>query len=222
MQTSRKINFVGACLGLVTFGLGVYNPLDNQNSYTCPAVETIGGQLCRGQVPQPLSEHAWAQVGAVAYQAAAQLMISNNGEPESLDDTQKKYLRPYFGDLVDRVEVIYNATLMEDWVAASFKINVGESNAQVYGHKIYIKKPYKEGDLEQLVLLAHELIHCKQYEELGSLGKFGYHYFKEYKRAGESYKGNKFEQEAFAFEAEFGKKVAKEMKKKYSPQHHQH
>lgn len=214
MPTSRKINSLGACLGLVAIAFGVFsNPTPNPESNTCPDANTIGGQLCRGKVPEEMSEQAWAQVGAVAYQTAARVMTSNNPEPQPLTEVQKGYLRPFFGELVDRVRVVYNATLMEDWVAASFKINVGESNAQVYGETIYIKRSYEEEDPELLVLLAHELVHCKQYNELGSLGNFGYHYFKAYKHAGESYKDNQLEQEAFEFEKEFAEWLSDEMRK---------
>jgi hypothetical protein len=211
MQTSRRVNLIGACLGLMTFGWGFYNPIPERATYSCPETQTLGGQLCRGQMPHQMSEEAWGQMGAVAYKAAAQLMQSNNSASQPLTEKQKKYLRPFFGDLVDRVKVVYEATLMEDWVAASFKINVGESNAQVYGDIIYVKKPHKEGDLEQLILLAHELVHCQQYEELGSLGAFGYHYFKEYKKAGESYRDNSFEVEAFGREEAFSQWLAGEV-----------
>ncbi len=216
MPTSRKVNLIGACLGFVTVGFGsLSNPVVHPKSQTCPDVRTIGGQICRGQVPKEMTEEAWGQFGAIAYQTAAEVMQSNNTEPQSLTDLQKQYLRPYFGDLVDRVEVVYNAILMEDWVAASFKINVGESNAQVYGNTIYIKKEMKEKDFEQLVLLSHELIHCQQHERLGSLGNFGYHYFKEYKKAGETYRNNQLEVEAFDFEKEFAEELSQKMPGSY-------
>ncbi|MGL5195135.1 MAG: hypothetical protein ACRC8Y_16270 [Chroococcales cyanobacterium] len=216
MLTSRKVNLIGACLGFVTVGFGAFsNPAIHPESHTCPDVQTIGGQICRGKIPKEMPEEAWGQFGAVAYQAAAEVMRANNAEPQPLTEFQKQYLRPHFGDLVDRVEVVYNATLMEDWVAASFKINVGESNAQVYGNTIYIKKEMKEQEFEQLVLLSHELIHCQQHERLGSLGNFGYHYFKEYKKAGESYRNNQMEVEAFDFEKEFAEWLSKKMPGSY-------
>lgn len=161
---------------------------------------------------QKLAEKAWGNLGAIAYPAGEWLMISNNSKPQSLDELQKEYLRPHFGDLVDRVMVVYSAVLMEDWVAASFKINIGRSNAQVYGHRIYIRDIYRPGDLQQIVLLAHELYHCKQYEELGSLRNFGYHYFFQYKRGAEKYEKNIFEQEAFKFEKFFANWLANEVR----------
>ena len=165
------------------------------------------------KVPKNLSEKAWGEVGAVAYKGASQFMAKNNGWGRGLDDLQKRYLRPHFGDLVDRVEVVYGATLMDEWVAASLRIDVGKSNAQVYGHKIYVTAPYKPGDVKQLILLAHEIVHVKQYEELGGIDKFGYNYFKEYKRAGQNYRHNKMEREAFAFETKFARWLSEELAK---------
>jgi hypothetical protein len=66
---------------------------------------------CPGRVLNPGDRVGDA--GAGAYQAAAELMQANNGSSQGLDATQKQYLRPYFGDLVDRVAVIYNANLMD-------------------------------------------------------------------------------------------------------------
>lgn len=213
MSIPRRTYLFGALLGFVIAGIAAYNPLENRANDTCLLPKKMSRESCPAKVPKDVSEFAWGQVGAIAYQASAQLMTVNNENLHHLDETQKRYLRPYFGDLVDRVVVAYNATLMEDWIAASFKIDVGESNAQVYGNKIFIKDIYKPGDFEQIVLLAHELVHCEQYERLGNLGNFGYHYFKQYKRSGESYQDNLFEQEAFYFEAQFSKWLAAEMAK---------
>ncbi|HEY9837936.1 MAG TPA: hypothetical protein V6D27_13690, partial [Vampirovibrionales bacterium] len=66
-------------------------------------------------------------------------------------------------------------------------------------------------------LLSHELIHCQQHERLGSLGNFGYHYFKEYKKAGEIYRNNQLEVEAFEFEKEFAEGLSKKIPGTYRP-----
>lgn len=212
MTAARKlIGYLGAFLGCISLGL-IGAPFAIQFTRLCDYPNTITGQICRGRVPQQVPENAWGNAGAVAYQTAAQLMAKQNGAPQELDEIQKYFLRPHFGDLVDRVQVVYNAQLVDDWIAASFRINVGHSNAQVYGNRIYIKEAYKAEDVNQLVLLAHELVHVRQYEELGTLEKFGYQYFQEYKRADQSYKGNVFEQEAFEFEDEFETWLKEEMK----------
>ena len=152
-----------------------------------------------------IDEGSWGEAGAVAYQVAAQWMRANNSSSQCLDETQKRYLRPYFGGLVDRVVVIYNAKLMDDWLDAGFKtdIGLGESAAQTYCERIYVDDPYKSVDSGQLTLLAHELIHSRQCEQFGGAGKFGYHYFREFKRAGQSYENNNLERKADEFERQF-------------------
>lgn len=46
-------------------------------------------------------------------------------------------------------------------------------------------------------------LHSKQCEELGGAGKFGYHYFKEFKKANQSYRNNRLEREAYDFQYRF-------------------
>lgn len=204
MQKLRKFWIGSVLISLSVFVLGVYYPLANENSDLEKDYSLASLTLTtKPKVPKKFSESAWGNVGAGGYQAAAQWMAANNTKSRKLDDWQKYYLRPHFGDLVDRVEVIYNSTLPDEWVAASFRVDLSKSNAQVYGNKIYISGPYKPRDDRQLILLAHELVHVRQYEELGSLDKFGYQYFKEYERAGQVYRNNRMEKEAFTFERQF-------------------
>ncbi len=213
MRGFRKINFWVSVIGLATLGLGICYPVLHQSLETGSFPPIAQPQGKQAKIPKKFSEAAWGKVGEGAYQAAAQVMASNNASGQPLDEMQKHYLRPHFGNLVDRVTVVYNAKLMDELVAASFRIDVGKSNAQVYGNKIYISAGYKPGDVQQLILLAHEMIHVKQYQELGSIDKFGYTYFKEYKRSGQRYRTNKMEQEAFDFERKFAKWLYKELAK---------
>ena len=145
-----------------------------------------------------LTEETWGQAGTLAYPAAAQWMKKNNGSSRPLEDIQKQYLRIYFGDLVDQVAIIYDAKLMDGWLYADFKIDIGQVDAiaQTYCQCIYIEDSYKPSDPIQLVLLAHELVHSRQCERLGGMTQFGYAYFKEFKRASQSYEDNKLEREA--------------------------
>jgi hypothetical protein len=157
--------------------------------------------------PTQFSEEAWGQAGAVGYQAASDTMRLKNVKngSQDLDATQKRYLRPHFGNLVDRVQVIYKAQLMDTWSALGKEVHLGEveSDAQTYCDRIYVRESYKPNDSSQTVLLAHELIHSKQCENLGGMTQFGYHYFKEYKRGGQNYANNAMEKEAKAFEGQF-------------------
>lgn len=103
------------------------------------------------------AENQWGNAGGAGFPVAATWMSANNGSSQSLDKTQKQYLRPHFGDLVDRVVVVYNANLMDEWSYAGFRINVDDSGAQTYCNRIYVDAPYTSNDSGQLVLLGHEL-----------------------------------------------------------------
>lgn len=164
-------------------------------------------------IPKGISETLWGEAGTSGYQAAAQWQISNNGHSQGLDDLQKQYLRPYYGDLVDRVSVNYNANLADEWGAFGKTIHVGgvESTAQTYCQRIYFNNPYQRGNRNDLITLGHELTHAKQCEQLGGLGKFGYHYFVEYKKANLNYNNNKLEQEAYAFENKFASSLPEDI-----------
>ena len=154
---------------------------------------------------KPLVEQAWGEAGAVAYPAAADVMRGRNGGSQGLDVSQKQHLRPHFGDLVDRVVIVYGARMMDQWSAGGKEINLSgvDTAAQTYCNRIYVRDSYKSNDSQQLVTLSHEMTHSKQCEELGGEGKFGFHYFREFKRAGQNYENNKLEQEAYSFANQF-------------------
>jgi hypothetical protein len=103
--------------------------------------------------------------------------------------------------LVDQVVVIYNARMMNQWSALGKSIPLGgvEADGQTYCNRIYIRGSYRPNDLQQVELLAHELVHSRQCRDLGGEAKFGFHYFREYKRAGLNYANNKLEREADSF-----------------------
>lgn len=199
VRVSVCCSSVLACLSVALAGLAI----GDRATRACASPDTAIGQLCRGQVPDAIPETVLARLGALSYEAIAHIMDRNHDRPRELDAQQKRYLRPYFGDLVDRVEVVYDAQLMDSWVGANLRIDLGHSNAQVYGNRIYVNASYQPDDLNQIVLLGHELVHVRQSEDLGGLYRFGYEYFREYKRADLIYEQNFFEREAFAFEARF-------------------
>jgi hypothetical protein len=180
---------------LGAFCITVVNPLNanagcNRFDFTCnPHVKKI---------TKPIAEGSWGEAGAIAYPAAARIMRGRHGSSIGLDQIQKQYLRPHYGSLVDQVVVVYNARMMSEWSALGKNINLGGVNsaAQTYCNRIYVKDSYQSGNRGQLLLLAHELRHSQQCQELGGEGKFGYHYFKEYKRAGQNYENNSLEQSA--------------------------
>ncbi len=152
-----------------------------------------------------LVEEAWGQAGSIAYQAAAKTMRSKNGEGLQLDNVQKRYLRRYFIDYLDRVTVIYNAQMMDRWIFGNVAIHFGkvETIAQTYCNRIYLRAPYNSEDINQLAVLAHEMVHVRQCAQNGGLDQFGYQYFVEYKRANQKYESNLMEREAYDLQTRF-------------------
>jgi Domain of unknown function (DUF4157) len=151
-------------------------------------------------------EEAWGQAGAVAYEAAAKTMLGrNNLSKRSLDNFQKLYLRDNFNNQIDRVAIVYDAQLMDWWVVGGMSIHLGtvDSTAQTYCDRVYIRSAYQPKDINQLIVLAHEMVHVRQCQQLGGIKQFGYTYFKEYKRANQKYEKNKLEKEAFVFQKKF-------------------
>ena len=152
-----------------------------------------------------LVEEAWGQAGSIAYQAAAKTMRSKNGKGLPLDNVQKRYLRRYFIDYLDRVTVIYNAQMMDRWIFGNVAIHFGkvETIAQTYCDRIYLRAPYNSEDIKQLAVLAHEMVHVRQCAQNGGLDQFGYQYFVEYKRAKQKYESNLMEKEAYDLQTRF-------------------
>jgi hypothetical protein len=154
-----------------------------------------------------LVDEAWGQAGSIAYQAAAKTMRSKNGAALPLDNIQKRYLRRYFIDYLDRVTVVYNAQMMDRWKFGNVAVHFGnvEAIAQTYCDRIYLRDPQNSEDLRQLGIIAHEMVHVRQCVQNGGLDQFGYQYFVEYKRANQKYENNLMEREAYALQSKFAK-----------------
>ena len=152
-----------------------------------------------------LVEEAWGQAGSIAYQAAAKTMRSKNGKGLPLDNVQKRYLRRYFIDYINRVTVIYNAQMMDRWIFGNVAVHFGKVDAiaQTYCDRIYLRAAYDPEDIKQLTVLAHEMIHVRQCFQNGGLDQFGYQYFVEYKRAKQIYENNLMEREAYDLQNRF-------------------
>ncbi|WP_206603131.1 hypothetical protein [Leptolyngbya ohadii] len=169
-------------------------------------VTVLGREVCHQDLdptrPIPgsadFAERAWGEAGSVAYQASARIMRERNGSGQGLDETQKQLLRLRFGGLVDQVSVIYGSRMMSEWCALGKCVNLGgvDSAAQTYCDRIYVSNSYRPNDTDQLVLLTHEIRHSQQCRERGGEGSFGFHYFREYKRAGQNYATNSMEVDA--------------------------
>ena len=152
---------------------------------------------------------AWNETGATVLPLAAQIMEMRNPQGVQLDKAQKGYLRPMFGNLVDRVTVVYRAQLLDRWSQGGKETHIGgvDSSAQTYCDRIYIRAAYKSGDTDRLVLLAHELTHSQQCHQAGGIGKFGERYFQGYYQAGQTYQNNPLEKSARAIEKKFTRQL---------------
>lgn len=178
---------------------------------TLALVATIGMSDVRffadSETKSSLADEAWGQAGSIAYQAAAKTMRSKNGEGVPLDNVQKRYLRRYFIDYIDRVQIIYNSQMMDRWVLGNVAVHFGqiEAIAQTYCDRIYVRDDYNPKDAKQLSVLAHEMVHVRQCFQNGGLDQFGYQYFVEYKRAKQKYENNLMEREAYDLQNRFAK-----------------
>lgn len=154
------------------------------------------------------AEEQWGTAGRIAFPIAAQTMHARSPNGEDLEFWLKVRLAHDYGNLVHKVQIHYGVTPLDEWayqntkwVAETFKIPIGNLNteAQTYGYDIYVRSRRCDLSTDALVaLLAHELMHSVQFERWGgSYSNFGYHYFKEFKRANLVYKNNLLETEAF-------------------------
>lgn len=156
--------------------------------------------LSESEEVQELNEGVWGESGGLAYVQAASRMNRNHPRSEPLDDLDKEALRVVYGGLVDKVDIHWNATPLNEWAADEYGIDiVGEdAEAQAYGYDIYMKGPKSAWkDQHRLETLIHELMHSLQYQQYGeSLQDFGNAYFRAYYRGGQEYELNQFELEA--------------------------
>jgi hypothetical protein len=157
------------------------------------------------QIATPTTEQAWGETGATVLPLAAQIMTMRNPVGMPLDRLQKSYLRPLFGNLVDRVTVVYKAQLLDRWSQGGKETHIGgiDSSAQTYCDRIYIREAYRPHDTDRLVLLAHELTHAQQCQQAGNISKFGEKYFSGYYQGGQTYQDNPLEKSARRTEEKF-------------------
>jgi Domain of unknown function (DUF4157) len=161
------------------------------------------------EISAPTPEQAWSETGSTVLPLAAQIMKIRNPQGVSLDAAQKGYLRPLFGNLVDRVTVVHGAKLLDRWSQGGKETHIGgvDSSAQTYCDRIYIRGSYRSHDTDRLVLLAHELTHSQQCQQAGGIGKFGERYFQGYYQAGQNYQNNPLEKSARATEQKFTRQL---------------
>lgn len=170
----------------------------------------------------PPADELWGEAGRYAYAAAAGVMSTRNANRQvtMIGRHDRAVLRPHFGNTVDRVQLFWGADPLNQWCSGGMCVHLGgvEAGAQTYGHDVYIRAGSRDmTDQQRLETLIHELVHVKQYERYGSsLSNFGYHYFKNYKRANLSYENNKLEREAYETEARLFPQVWRDFQRRVS------
>jgi Domain of unknown function (DUF4157) len=198
---------------ITVLAIGLLSPLSVSDRDCHPRTA-----ICRNDrqpAPQtPSTDIAWGETGSALLPIAAQIMSVRNPPGVELDSTQKKYLRPLFGNLVDRVKITYNAQLLDRWSHDGKETHIGgvDSIAQTYCDRIYLRDSPKPNDTDRLVLLAHELTHAQQCQAFGGLSQFGFQYFQGYQQAGQSYEHNPLEKSARANEGKFARQLCRSLR----------
>lgn len=214
----RLLLFAGYCLSVFTASFEL-KPLPS-NAFPvppCPPLHTRVGLICVPTAPpapdkiptnpKELSEEAWGQAGASVYRQGGEVLLARasgrGAVPRPLDDFQKQYLRSHFGSLVDNVVVFYNVPPLDYWEILNVRLKNSDTVAQTFCERIFVRDNYRSRDRDQLITLAHELVHSQQCQRFGGAEKFGYQYFKAFKKANLDYNNISLEQEAYAFQARF-------------------
>lgn len=176
------------------------------------------------------SRHSPLSLRDSACVASAELTYARNTQHPSrpLDATAQRYLRPWFGALLDKVQVMWRAQLNDHLEIMRYVLTSG-SRAQTYGYTIYVAPSQgasDPGNTRQLLLLAHELVHVEQYLRAGeSLARFCQAYMQGWAEGGGVYRRNPLEQEAFektfAFAQWLGQQVPAATKAESIPYGHE-
>lgn len=179
-------------------------------------IEDVREEINRGPLdstpfdPDTWNPIDWINSGAGELcEANARITAERNRDrAQGLSRLQKRYLRPYYGSLVDNVTVIWGSLLNDDLSFQGQTITLG-SNGQAYGHTIYIRERRQSNSTEQLILLAHELRHVQQYRGYGDIDTFCREYLAEYWANG--YENSRFEREAFEAEYSFADNLVNQL-----------
>lgn len=189
------------------FGSGV-NPA---KFAACKAWKTANCYDVGGDLTNPVCSTV-GQIGQSAYPAAANEMISRhrNNHKRGLTAKEKAVLRTLYGDMVDRVQLIFGARPMDQIGRGRYRISMG-TGAQTFGYRIYLKHSDRQASgnfVEQIKFVGHEMAHTQQYVKRGSsLSRFGRDYFKGWCNNNFSYSRNPLEREAHDWEKESEKRA---------------
>jgi hypothetical protein len=163
-------------------------------------VDEVLGQSCPAADGKADGLGEWAFIEACLPVMMSASLVNQVRNPSSapLGDRVKATLRPYFGGLVDKVRVHWNATLPDDWPLLHVKDAFMDVGAQTFGTQIFTAYANTAGSTR---MLAHELTHARQAERFGGAPGFYREYCRGFYRSGLSYDRNPLEIEAYAEEA---------------------
>ena len=187
---NKKRLLFSASLGAL---LAALLPAGQAQAWTCQS-------RCAWYQPDCLAQLATCSAATetcrtAALSASVQVQLAN-GPGQPLTPYQKQRLRPFFGDLVDRVLIHYGALLVGEMYVSGERLSWGFAG-QTFGHDIYLTNPLYETWEGQLVTLTHELVHAWQYEQDEARGgDFFRGYCRGWVEAGFSYEGNPYEVQA--------------------------
>ena len=166
------------------------------------ASDCDGGEAARsvdgsGGKEDGFLEAAFATACSPVIGAALVINRARGGAPVWMDWDTRWALRPFFGTLVDDVQIVWNASLTDKWSILGFNVQLGfDVAAQTFGNEVFVADGVHPGDLGQQLLLAHELTHSRQAAQRGGTGPFFEEYCRAYYRSGFDYTSNALEVEA--------------------------
>ena len=143
-----------------------------------------------------LFEGAFARVCEPAVISAYLVTRHRNPPGQSLTTSQRRALRPFFGNFVDHARIHFDAALVSEWRVLGMDIQINNTAAMAFGLDLYLAQEYRPDNNRQLALVAHELTHTWQAARLGSVRTFANEYCRGYYQASFSYADNAFEVEA--------------------------
>lgn len=188
--------FLAFCLLLITSSLQAFSCGENCNikckkGFLGDLVDPICFSGCKAwqlakcyYLSDPLAT-AFGEAGSKMYREAASFTRNKNDKFRGLSRIEKGILRPFYGDLVDEVEIYDPARLMSEWGGGAYAIELGQYGGQTFGKRIYLDDTRDYTDISRVVLLGHELCHTEQFIKRGSsFEKFGRDYFEGFAKGG--------------------------------------
>lgn len=173
-------------------GAGTEDVLDALIASRCEAADL-------GSKADGLREMAFVAACLPVIASAFVVIRGRSGGGDPLPDAARERLRPLFGAVVDIVSVTWDSDLIDEWSIPGTGLRLDfDYWGQTFGRRIFMDDDgYRDGDVDQLGRLAHEITHTSQSEALGGVPEFAAAYCRAFWRSDFNYRGNALEDEAF-------------------------